>query len=316
MSDQATETTETTETKTEETNATAQGKTMEQIASGEKTFEEAKKELKLDSFQNFYEVAKNLVDVKNELETIRAEQAKNKVSLDPAKAAESTEKSFSDVAKEYKLSKFKNVENLAKSYSELQKTMSSKPTLKDDAKDEDIVNYSKQVFSKILDKESALENEALKNTANQLRELGIPARVGDFAATKLSTAIAEDIANRRKQSAEEFLGTEGTQEKVETFLKTQNNEYSQQLNDRLAKGNVSVDELKLLANLGTPISEGESSAGSEEKKSVSNEAELLKEYNSMLDDKDIARALHRPSHPDYKKLNDRFKEIEKALGLS
>ena len=185
---------------------------------------------------------------------------------------------MSDEKENLILGKFKNVEELGKSYTALEKKL-SEGGIKADTNDADLVSKTKEFFKDLKDEKSSLEGglEKLVDKANL--DSGVSKKLLDVIISGTAASVQEE-----NKLAKDKLAEEVTNLKKKLEIKKVEEE---------KEGTANFDKAK------------ETIVGTEEA--------LLDEYNQI-----ISRQSHvwsKPNHPDHAKVATRMKDIEKKLNL-
>lgn len=221
---------------------------------------------------------------------------------------ETKELSWGEISKEVGLEKFKDVKELAKSYKELESKIKEKKNIKE-LSDKELVEENKKTFSEMLT-ESKLDG-SLKQLSETLRdETGVPTKLIDLSVAKVAKTVLEEKINESKKKTQEFIADAEKKKAVERGLASWGKSDFPAYERKISDGQVSTEELELLAKLGEESKE--SNEGLEE--SNKNEPKpSVAEYFDLLDNK--AHIWANKEHPEFMELNKRKKFLEKTLEI-
>ena len=228
-----------------------------------------------------------------------------------------TEKdNHSDWRKEYKLDKFKTADELAKSYKELEGKLGKMNRLNskkiNELEDAELIEFNKETFKDLSGSKSALEGEFAKQSEELSNELGLPVKFTDVAVGKVSKKLSQKILSQRKGDASQFLEDASKKEAVIAALQMSDDKsYKETFQDRLKLGQVSVEELKLLAKSAGSIEEADLGLRGEKLSDV-DLANAEKEYVNLHKGDNYA-ALNNPQHARHKDVVSRRHQLAKIL---
>ncbi len=209
--------------------------------------------------------------------------------------------------------KFKNVEELAKAYNNLEKMVSGrKPTKEDD--DSALVNKIGEFFSSIKDSESKLDGD-LKNLSDaSAKALGLPSKVTDPIVAQVAGNLSEKILKGNKKSASEMLKDEKIKEAVTAAIGTE--EELNSFKERFEAGQVSKREVELLAKLGgNSVSKepgagiGQGGQGTPDGSAAARQAELMRILGNRQ------HPMHDETSPLHADALRQVNALKRSLGL-
>ena len=235
------------------------------------------------------------------------------LNLGENKPAEGTEeKSWQE---KLGLEKFKTVEDLGKSYKELEKKFSSQDNRKlSELSDEELIARNKETFKELEGIKSGLDGEYGSLSESVSEELGLPTKLTDSIVGKASKHLASATVLERKKEASEFLKDAAKKESVVNGIKAVGGDYEKSFQKRLEGGQVAIEELTVLSTSGSSISEADLGLKGQQMSEV-DAKEAEKEYLE-LSKGDKYLAVTDPKHPEHLALKSRKAQLERILGIS
>lgn len=160
---------------------------------------------------------------------------------------EENKKPFIELAKENKLTKFKNEEDLIKAYKDLEKAYSTRQPSKGDS-DEEVLSKFANYFKNSPTGDTSLDGDLGKLSKSLSDESKIPSKLSDQLVSKAAGQIASFITAKNRASVTRILSDEKTLRNIEKALGDEESiaDFQRRYND----GVVVAQEARLLAKLG------------------------------------------------------------------
>ena len=224
---------------------------------------------------------------------------------------EKAKKRWNEFAKEVGVDKFKSAEELAKAYKELE----SKPgkSLKD-LKDEEFLGAVKETFAGIEDESSLSEKEQKELSISVGKELGLPARITDKIVSAAAKSLVGDKIAAQEEQLQRFLKDPTNKKNLERAVSKRSKEEISAFEERYKSGAVTLEEAKLLASMGEPAPEENTSLdlGEEGGKGGGDQADL-DELMDIINNK--ASIWTNKHHPQFQQVTERKEELKKKLDV-